>query len=283
MCITIAPAELRGTQLYAGEGEVDGKVVHVLAYQNQAESAGPNAMILPIPAAVMPDERNVIDTRTFASFLGDIHRATEFEGEVCRGGRWRAAAKVFDVGSYTVVLAKTARAISDALHLVPDDKRPAAGLRLIESFEELYPGWPLAICCWNGKVEAEPLLWWFEPKFPDHLFAPALDAHDGGPPDLDAKVKVDHFVAFGSSISRVGQNVHYSHKGPIPPDAQKLLPLAVSGTKIQASLPNGDFWRSTKSLTGPAVRRAPGSHAPAMDIHLGGWNRNQENGYWAAK
>ena len=280
MCITLGPADLRGTRLYAGVGEVDGKVVHVIAYQNSAKSAGPNAMILPIPAAVMPGERNVIDTRDFADFLFTIHAATEVNKPRSsdRGGA-ASAASVFDVGSYTVVLAEKAGAVVAALSRVPPEKRPAADPRLLAAFEEHYPGWPLALCCWRGSVQPEPLLWWYEPKFPDRLFAQALDAHDGGPPDLGAKVKVDHYLAFGAKNFRGGAEVWFYQQ--IPPEVQNLLPDTVWGTRIHAKLPNGDFWLDLAQLDGPALRRAPGNNQPGVDIHLGGWERDMEDGHWA--
>ncbi len=276
MCITTEPAILSGTQLYAGVGQIGRKTVHVLAYQNKAASAGANAMILPLPAAVLPDERNVIDTREFAGFLMDIHCATVIELNPCRGAFGAAAAKVFDVGSYSVVLARDASAISKALRFVPPSKRPAANPRLFEAFEQLYPGWPLAVCCWCGDVEAEPLLWWYEPKYPEWLFAPALDAHDGGPPDVNVEVEVDHHIAFGSWCSFEGNFVGYDPEYPMTAQIRNLLPLTVSGTRIHAKLPNGDFWLKTSNLSGPAIRRPPGEAAPGKEIRLGGWVREEE-------
>jgi hypothetical protein len=58
---------LSGTRIYAGEARRRGQIVSVLAYQNSAKSIvrGPNAMILPLPAAVMPGRDNVLDTRGY--------------------------------------------------------------------------------------------------------------------------------------------------------------------------------------------------------------------------
>jgi len=293
MCITFREAELSNTKLYAGEARRGDAHVHVIAYQNKAATRGPNAMILPLPAAVMPGPENVVDTRGFKRFLDDIHRATERHDFLDL--RAAPGAQVFDVGSYTVVLTASPLAVPEALASVPASKRPAVNALVLDAFEKLYPGWPLAVCCWDGSFEAEPLLWWYEPRMPDQLFAPALDAHDGQPPRADAEVRVDHHVAFGSTLHPTGDEVHYRddvhvrdarpapswlapHESasredsppPRPAASTGLLPPRVRGTRLTGSMPNGDFWLSTASLSGPAQRRAPGA-AKGISVPLDGW------------
>jgi hypothetical protein len=278
MCITFGAAELSNTKLYAGEARRGDRYVHVVAYQNKVATEGPNAMVLPLPAAVMPGPENVVDTRGFQRFLDDIHDAT---GEVCRGMEAELTAsleaQVFDVGSYTVVLAASPLAVPGALAGVPANKRPAVNDRVLGAFDDLYPGWPLAVCCWDGSFEAEPLLWWYEPRMPDQLFAPSLDAHDGQPPRADAMVQVDHHVAFGSTLRPMGMVVHYRddqhvrHQRPVA--STRLLPPRVRGTRLEGAMPNSDFWLSTKTaLAGPATRRAPGA-ASGVSVPLDGWVR----------
>lgn len=298
MCITFRAAELSNTKLYAGEAQRGDTYVHVIAYQNKAATKGANAMILPLPAAVMPGPENVVDTRGFSHFLDDMHRATEIRPK----SRGRSAAtfgeaQVFDVGSYTVVLAASPLAVPAALASVPANKRPEVNDRVLGAFDTLYPGWPLAVCCWDGEFEAEPLLWWYEPRMPDQLFAPALDAHDGEPPRTGARVQVDHLVAFGSTLHPTGNAVHYkddvyfrdvrpapswlapyesaTRDEPPPPRpvaSTGLLPPRVRGTRCTGRRPNGDFWLSTKVLSGPAERRAPGA-AKGGPVPLDGWSR----------
>lgn len=267
MCITFNSAKLAKTKIYAGEAKLDGKYVHVIAYQNKATTDGPNAMILPIPAAVMPTSENVIDTRGFAAFLDDIHRATHLSSSH-EARSFSPSARVFNVGSYTVVLAERSQAIAQAITSVPEKKRPAVNLAVLRAFDELYPGWPLAVCCWDGTLNAEPLLWWYEPKTPGWLFAPALDAHDGGPPDPDAEVPVDHHVAFGSTLDPFGNEVHYT--APVPGVARDLLPPRVLGARLTGTMPNGDLWRSTRTYSGRALRCAPPVRA-TPDGLLAGW------------
>jgi hypothetical protein len=280
MCVTMWSAELRGTRLYAGEGEFGGKLVHVLAYQNTALSEGPNAMILPIPAAAALDERNAIDTRKFRDFLEIIHLASEIRDESLRSrpeSLGAPPAKVFDVGTYTVVLASGAQAISAALEQVPAEKRPPDNRAVFGAFEENYPGWPLAVCCWNGEIEPEPLLWWYEPRDPDWLFAPALDAHDARPPRMGEEVEVDHFIAFGGSRYTQGKNVRsFDWRDGVPAEAAGLFPRSIHGTRVRGKMPNGDFWVPAAQMSGPAIRRAPGNAVPALEVALDGWIRAPE-------
>lgn len=283
MCITLSAAELSSTKLYAGEAMIGKTYVHVIAYQNKAITNGPNAMVLPIPAAVTPGPENVIDTRGFPCFLDDIHESTKIPsfGIEDDGG-----VEVFDVGSYSVVLANAPGAIASAVASIPGNKRPTLNSAVIAAFGELYPGWPLAVCCWDGAIEAEPLLWWYEPRLPEWLFAPALDAHGGAPPDVTATVWVDHHIAFGAAASMMKQwdriaigastpmfrpwdnSVRY--QGTIPQVAQDLLPECVRGTRVVGSMVNGDFWASTTDPEGLAFRQAPLGEARSA-VPLEGW------------
>ncbi|XXX72128.1 hypothetical protein WMF30_31230 [Sorangium sp. So ce134] len=270
MCCTFSPARLSRTLLYAGEARWNGLYVHVLAYQNTASSAGPNAMILPIPASRLGSD-NAVDTRLFRTFLEDIREATRrpmprtlsIEPPELPDAR----PVVFDVGSYTVVLADSPRSVVAALDQVPENKRPAINDRMLRAFEEYYPGWPVAVCCWNGNLQPEPLLWWYEPRFPERLFAPALDAHDGNPPDRQATVDVDHYLAIGSVLRPEGRPVRYrDDPGPFRP----LLPPSVHGTVVQSRMSNGDFWSRCEMLSGPALRLAPGMTS-GTPVRLDGW------------
>ena len=270
MCMTLQPAELSNTKLYVGEARRGDTYVHVMAYQNKAATAGPNAMILPIPAAKMPGPENVIDTRDFRHFLDDLQEVAQLSGPMVFGALDdEEEAQVFAVGSYTVVLAEKAAAIERALGRLPENQRPSLNADILHAFEQLYEGWPLAVCCWDGSIEAEPLLWWYEPKMPDVLFAPALDAHDGGPPDINRMVMVDHSIVFGSALDRsVKSRVSYRDKARIPPSVLELLPTTVRGTMVTEELQNGDFWCPTNARSGMMLRRAPGAAKPSDWIRL---------------
>ncbi len=113
------------------------------------------------------------------------------------------------------MLAQDALAIPDALNQVPKEKRPKLNRALFEVYAEWYPTWTLALCCFNNTEakRALPLLWWYEPMFPEELFLPALDSHTGDVPKLDGTVRVDHIVAFGSYRSQKDITVVFSNGG----------------------------------------------------------------------
>lgn len=258
MCITSARATLSKTLIYSGEGVRNDNLVHVLAYQNNATShaAGPNAMILPIPTNKEMGPDNIIDTRSFKSFLKDIADATKaktlgmdsFSMNMTKGLS-RGMAQVFESGSYTVVLAESVDQIPEALGRVAANKRPSLSEAFLDGFGKLYPNQPIALCCWDGTIKAEPLLWWYEPKHTDHVFIPTMDAHDGDAPRLSEAVDTDHLISVGHSEdqrSGLAEKVYY--KDSIPDDVMSLLPKFVYGTKIGSTYKNGDMFVGTESL-----------------------------------
>lgn len=243
MCISSAPSVMSGTKLYAGEAMFDDVYVHVLAYQNKARSltSRPNAMILPFPTTVSMGPANVIDTRAAPDFLDRYAEAIQprTRGMIPKGVRMLSyGAQVFQVGSYTVVLADDPLAIPDALEQVPVRQRPDPNDELYESFSVLYPGQPVAVCCWSGDIKPEPLLWWYEPSRPDQFFMPALDAHDGQPPRRHSVV-VDHALIFGSTLTPLGNRAYFDQ--PLSSEMAALLPTQVQGTFYHQDMPNGDF------------------------------------------
>jgi hypothetical protein len=259
MCITTASARLTKTLLYVGEGVRNDKQVHVLAYQNNAinEADAPNAMVIPFPAAQAMTEDNVIDTRGFKSFLDDITNATKMrtlgmDSDALLNttkGVSRGFAKVFDSGSYTVVLAENVDQIPEALTRVPAHKRPTITDHFLYGYGQLYPDQPIAVCCWDGTIKAEPLLWWYEPKNKDHLFIPTMDAHDGKPPRLSDAVQTDHIISVGSVNDKyTNKQGQVRYKSGIPAGALGLLPANVYGTRLGSTYKNGDMFLGTENL-----------------------------------
>lgn len=255
MCMSSRPSVMSNTRIYAGEAVKNGKTVHVLAYQNAAITDGPNAMVLPFPTNKIMDEDNVIDTREFKLFLKNIVDATREQyayhrthGMTLGAASAKSIAKVFDVGSYTVVLANHVDSIPAALVRVPANKRPTVSVKFLNGIGDLYPDQPVAVCCWNGEIEAEPLMWWYEPKDTSKLFIPTMDAHDGQAPIVGARVKTDHIICVGSMDADRGEEVHYSQLDKMPSDVRKLLPKRVHGHKLPKVMDNADCFVKTAAL-----------------------------------
>lgn len=292
MCVTTAKARLGDTIVYAGLAKRDGKTVHVLGYQNTVENlartrapagrplrgwgdlgredepgVGANAMILPIPAvAGSLSEANMVDTSDSPAILQDMARtvAKQFQRPSAGGrgllGGTSKSVMLFDKGMYTVVLAESASSqeIAEALESVPQEKRPEISRVLLQAFAEWYPGWPLAICCFNGtKVERpDPLLWWYQPRHPEVVFFPALDSHTGGVPDLDANVARDHILVLGVSadFDRPASFVVPEWKSDgLPMTAIRgLMPSWIWGSVLYRSrTKNGDFIIPVDALNRP--------------------------------
>lgn len=288
MCVSIgaANASFSNTKLYVGEAMRNGKYVHVLAYQNKAKTGKnqPNAMIIPFPTNVAMGPQNVLDTSKFPKFLDEISSATRMTrllsaDGITKGARSFGIAQVFDVGSYTVVLADNVAQVPEALEKVPENKRPAVSADFLKAYGELYPNQPVALCCWNGAVEAEPLLWWYEPKNPETLFVPTMDAHDGSAPDLNADVDTDHIVSVGSTISisrsyYTGTVLYSSSLG----EAANLLPKHVVGTKLVGHYKNGDCFVNVSELNNsdrtyePIMKRGSSLNDAKLTIHMNGWH-----------
>jgi hypothetical protein len=248
---------MSSTRIYAGEAKgLSGRTLHVLAYQNVAKTDGPNAMIIPFPTDRAMDEDNVIDTRPFKSFLKNIVDATK--EQLRSDGRRsmmtlgmssaKSMAKVFDVGSYTVVLANHVDSVPAALSRVPAYRRPKMSDKFLSGIGDLYPDQPIAVCCWDGEIEAEPLMWWYEPHDTSKLFIPTMDAHDGQPPKKGEHVKTDHIICVGSMDVARGNEVHYSQLDKMEAKVRRFLPKRVHGHKLPRTMENDDCFVKTAAL-----------------------------------
>lgn len=290
MCCTIGEVEakLSDTKLYAGEAMHEGKYVHVLAYQNTAETDGsaPNAMIIPFPTNVPMGPANILDTSKYKGFLNDIGEATRIYAK-SRGmmlgddhdelffGSAAGMAQVFDVGAYTVILADHVAQVPAALLKVAANKRPTISTQFLIRYGQMYPKQPVALCCWSGVVEADPLLWWYEPKDPENLFIPTMDAHTGAPPDVNAIVYTDHIISVGSNINPTGERVSYSDSELY--EGATLLPTHVHGTKQKGFVKNGDTFVNVKNMRdtkriGTFIKRGANLNSIHTQDQMSGWS-----------
>jgi hypothetical protein len=110
----------------------------------------------------------------------------------------------------------------------------------------MYPGQPIAVCCWSGEAVPEPLLWWYEPTDKNNLFIPTMDAHDGFAPNLEAMVDTDHVISVGSNIDPTGSRVGYLDT--ITGVAKDLLPTLVHGHRPPRRIKNGDTFVNLTEL-----------------------------------
>lgn len=281
MCMSSSPSVMSDTLIYSGEGTFNNKYVHVLAYQNKAFNASktPNAMILPFPTNQEMNQYNIIDTSSFKSFLSEIAAATKIQTRALNSGMlgsrsFAKAALIFNSGSYTVVLAHDVKDVQEALTKIPENKRPVITEEFLSGYGAMYPNQPIAVCCWENSVKAEPLLWWYEPKEKGSLFVPTMDAHDGNAPNLHDIVNTDHIISLGSTIQEVNSSpVYYSSN--IPKNIKTLLPTKVSGGKLTGKLMNGDMWADTESLASKTLLSRGNfltKTAASIKIDLMGWS-----------
>jgi hypothetical protein len=271
MCCSVSPGipvHFSNTVLYAAEMlRENGDIVHVLGYQNKAQNnAGKaqgvgawfrqmfgkpsaNAMILPFPAVPQSmSKANVLNTKACPDILQEMAQALAppFQHQprafaLAAAAAPQARVQVFEAaGIYTVVLAQDARDIPAALDQVPEEKRPALNPELFAAYAEWYPGWTIALCCFNNEKAAlaHPMLWWYQTMFANHLFLPTLDGHTGDVPDLKAQVAVDHTLAVSSYQMKDGNPVFYT--GNIMA-IDSYLARKVIGEKYYREMTNGDF------------------------------------------
>ena len=250
MCVSAGLAQFTGTILYLGRrNHPEYGQVFVLGYENRATnlSEGPNAMFLHFPALGMT-QKNFLGTSKCSSILTDMRetviRSSLRSYEMAWMGSHAEMVEVFDRGIYTVVLASNARCIPDALNQVPVRKRIAINRPLFDFYAEHFPGYPVALCCFDNTEarESEPLLLWYKPMNPDRFVLPGLDGHTGGVPALHEQVEVDHWIIVSSDDmpDEIGSEVHYSN-GSMPWKIRSFLPSRVLGKYFRGTMRNGDF------------------------------------------
>ena len=253
MCCSMRPARFEETIVYVGEVEhpVYG-LVHTLGYQNSVVNlaTGPNAMILHIPAGVAMTQDNFIVTENCPRILRDMVDALKPPvvplGEpVYRTaiGAKSSPVHVFDHDIYTVVLSEDASLIPEALSRVPVEKRPAINQPLFDFYADEFPGWSVALCCFDNKQasQAAPMFMHYKPMDDGSMHWPSLDCHTGDVPDVNAMVAVDHWIIAGSHRMDPDGGVAVRYSGDCDPDVRAFLPNHVIGRHFKTMLHNGDF------------------------------------------
>ena len=240
--MTAFPAKLSKTAIYAGSLP-NGR--HVIAYQNNAENQGSivNAMIFPLPAKTLSQE-NAVDATSDPEFLRRMDSFyTPRARDGFKGGKSRGfVLETFKVGSYEVMISKSATLIQEEILKKDVTKGPSVGNpallvnpALLTFLETRYPGWPLVVAFWQGSVKAEPLVFEYDPMFKD-VFIPGLDAHGTEPhPGMAHR---DHVLLYGSR-----------QEGDVPFEGLKLqgrvaelVAKDVQRRVVDGRQLNGDWW-----------------------------------------
>lgn len=242
MCCTADISTLSNTIIYAGHQTRNGQRVQVLAYQNKAESTGPNAMILPIPTDVSMGPDNLVGTREGGAFLETLAevlapRYRSFSMDSVVGAAANSVAQVVEVGSYTIVIADRLSQVREALERVPENKRPEFSSEFLVGYARLYPDHRFVICCWEGELKAEPVMLWFVPR-DERLFIPTMDAHDGGAPK-PGLVITDHTIIVG--VEQHGSPLKHIRLNTTDEILDLLAPQA-NRFDVPWRSPNGDTW-----------------------------------------
>ena len=247
-------ADFSGTILYAGRRRHRRHgLIEVLGYQNIPvnRADGPNAMLLHLPALAPMSPDNFLNVgRKDADVLVRMMEAVRPEPQSRDLVDWMddaaagAAVQVFDHDVYTVLLAADATLIPAALSRVPERRRPHLDPALMEFYADFYPGYTIAVCCFDSTEAhlAGPLLMWYEPADPDRLVVPAVDCHTGGPPRLDEPVATDHWVIFGGDGMPRGWGADVGYRRGMRGNLRGYLPDRVKGWYFgDAAAVNGDF------------------------------------------
>lgn len=264
MCISAAEAIFANTTVAAWSKTIAGVLYHFMGYQNTVanDATGGNAMILPILAKPGTlDKSCLVDTRSGKNILKDMAAAIRPQtrsmsrslGMVSFG---IPSVQIFEFDVFTAVLADNALLIPAVLDEVPANRRPPLKPELFADFEGRYKS-PVLVLCFDNKdaAEAAPIVVKYQPRDPDHLFIPAMDAHDGNPPVDGGMVDTDH--AFLASVEGMpkGKDVIYKNFVQMSDELRILLPARVYGQELRPEpfgkpmrIPQGDVIAKVSDL-----------------------------------
>lgn len=263
MCVSMKAADFSGTIGYVGEvvHPLFGHV-HMLGYQNTARtlSVGGNAMLLHMPAEGLMTKENIIpldSTKLDKSLLKnmrDDYFPTREKMSMNKGIYTNSARgiSVFKSGIYDIALTNKPTLVNDVLDQIPLNKRPDIHPDLMAWYEERFPGWNVALCCFDNQqsIDADPIYWWYKPRFQDRLHFPAIDAHDGVLPKARS-IWADHHILFGSDQFEEGGSANLlaqDYQTNYGTALTAFLPKRIMGRKFEGKDRNGDFSIEVSSL-----------------------------------
>ncbi|MFC6017971.1 hypothetical protein ACFP2T_17350 [Plantactinospora solaniradicis] len=262
MCVSTGAATFSRTILYGGRRRHPRHgPIEVLGYQNTPTNLanGPNAMLLHIPGAGL-SQRNFVPVGPHDDILTRMVDRVRPKSRAPASARLArpGTVQVFEHDVYTIVLASDPTLISTALSQVPPQRRPPVDPELLEFYRDVFPTHAVALCCFDNTRarRAKPLLVWYEPADPDRIVLPALDCHTGAVPDLDAPVRPDHWLLFGTDDAPPGWGTPVEYPSTLDPGLRDFLPDTVVGVEFTGEpLPNGDFAIAYQDLLDGALGR----------------------------
>jgi hypothetical protein len=254
MCITLGPARLTQTRLIAFVNEKKG--THVLGYQNTVENLSDqgNGMLFAVPGEMK--EEYFYDTTEYSKFMEEIVEQTKPRSRGFSYGSAIGSAKgsvtQFELGAYTVLFSHSMESLMERVSLLPEEKRPSFNPSLVNFFESHYHGWGFVICCFSGRnaLNAQPILFEYIPDYPEHLYLPGMDAHNGKAPDLKAYVHTDHELIIGY-MQEGESNIHFSKAVPEILRGRNYKTFSRDGNEL-----NGDWFVPVETVT-PFYRSVP--------------------------
>lgn len=223
---------------------------HLLSYSNKVKnlSGKPNSMILPIPGKV--DKDWFYNTTEYNKFMNDIERDTNTHLYRSAGILSKSKSLSFDefeLGFYKVITSNDIDRLKYRLLEFDESQRPEISEELLNFFKSNYEGWSFVVCIFSGnkEMEAQPIMFEYEPFEYNWIYFPTMDSHTGGAPDLNEDVRMDHALILdqrGLDESKVSA-VKFSQELPEILKRRKYVTH-----QLKLALPNGDIYYNLSTI-----------------------------------
>ena len=248
MCVTSAKAYLNNTVV--GGWDIQHPTYgyrHVLAYQNAPKNlaSGANCMLLHIPTTDDLVPSDLVDTSAYPNILYDLLELSKPHARGLSMSPEVPQNHVVEMGVYYVVLLNNFNqsALTAALNQIPELKRPVIAPALLDFYATSFSNYRLVLACFDNKdvQTASAIMVHYAPLFPDKIFFPLLEGHDGKVPHIGKNIKMHQQIIYGRHLQMVSLNNMYIHL--LPEQLQPFLPRYASYQSLDGEiLPNNDDW-----------------------------------------
>ncbi len=289
-CFAQSVQSVANTRIFA---RLTGQGGQFLVYQMDYQSLTPNAMILPLPAALPAKEESIrfLSLKEYPQFFRDLDRG--FPGEPVSRSRnlpissqleTKSQLVVHDVGDY---VASFVPHMDDFDRLDPRFVIPQSSWNKIPGYAD-YSFAVFQLKSLGGTVH--PIAMEFQTRWPEQIFFPTVHIHDG---EVHDKEHFDHLVYLQNSAWDDGVLPYASPEASDPATkfvrskwlAKQFINMGkanglvaadqlVHRKAMQGYLPNSDTIISTSLLRIPSIpNRAQGplTFGLASLVALGGW------------